>query len=125
MELALAGSAGPDLRRADSVENIDQLLVEMALRIQGRARRDLADVHAGEPFHSLELDKGPLASRPRPRPARDRLHVLQPIAFYYGDTLLPHPELVARLPLHRLIPGWASCSTAENILLWSPCQIGR
>src|SRR5438093_13477338 len=44
----------PYFRRADAVEDADQLFIEMLFRLQGVAGRNLGHVHAGNSFHAVK-----------------------------------------------------------------------
>ena len=67
--LAALRAGGPDFRRADTFENVNQFLVEVIFGIESAARRNFTDVHTGETFHSLKLNVRAAATRSFPRRA--------------------------------------------------------
>ncbi len=49
---------GPDLRQTGARQDVDQLVEQVLLRFEAACRPDLADGHARQTFHTLELDVG-------------------------------------------------------------------
>ena len=54
MHLTLLFAGGPKFGGADALDNVNQFFVEMVLRIESGAGRNLADVHSGETFHPFQ-----------------------------------------------------------------------
>src|SRR5439155_27054522 len=58
----------PQLRRALTVQDTNDFFVQMPFRLERVARRNLADVPAGDPLHAVQLNKCGLAAQARMRP---------------------------------------------------------
>src|SRR6185437_7869281 len=101
---ALLGALAPYLGRAMALQHADELLVQMALRLDGAAGRNLDDLDAGEALHADQLDEGGGRARQLPGPALGRPRVLHAIAAMDGDVLLLHPALIGGL-LHAPAGG--------------------
>jgi len=95
MHFTLLVAGRPNLGRAHALDDVDQLFIEMIFRIERAGGRDLADIHAGETFHTFEIDIGAAAARTLPRPKRQLAHVLYAITVHDRNTFFFQPELIA------------------------------
>src|ERR1043165_4718849 len=84
----------PHRRRAAAVEGEDHLLVELALRRELAAGRDLADVAVVRGARRLVVDEHALAAAPRPRLELARAQIGPVMRADDVETLLPHPARI-------------------------------
>ena len=82
-------------------ENDDHFFIEMFLRVQSAAGRNLADVHAGDPFHAVEIQERRLAACARPSRGADITHIFDAVAVDHRDAFLGHPAKVCGLVKSR------------------------
>src|SRR5581483_7386771 len=118
MHLAAVIAGRPDLRRAETGDDVDQLFVKMIFRVERAARRDLADVHAGEAFHAFEIDVGAPAAGALPRLERQLGHVFDAVAVDHRNPLFLEPHLVTGFALGHvsvLSPVWIENNRPEPL----------
>src|SRR5687767_6517201 len=110
MHFAFLFAGGPDLGRADALDDVDQLFIEMMFRIERAARRNLTDVHAGKTFHAFEIDVGTLAAGALPSFERQLGDILDAVTFEDWNPLFLEPHFVAGFSLrHDQCPLTSLC----------------
>ena len=91
LEHLLAPAFLPYFGGALTVENTDHLFVEMFLRLERAARRDLADVHAGHAFHAVKIYERCLAAGASPLRRREIPDIFDTISVDRRNILALHP----------------------------------
>ena len=97
---ALAGVV-PHAGRAAAVEDQDHLLVELALRRELAARRDLADIAVVGEARGVVVDVDAAAAAARPRLELDRAQVGHVMGADDVEAFAAHPAHIGRLLLGR------------------------
>jgi hypothetical protein len=87
----------PDFGRTVSFEHADELLVEMTLRRDGAAGRNLHHVHAGKALHAGQIDERAGRAGELPGLALDHARIVDAVAAMDRDILSRHPLLVSGL----------------------------
>ncbi|TMA12085.1 MAG: hypothetical protein E6J89_05830 [Deltaproteobacteria bacterium] len=96
-EYLLAAAFLPHFRGSLSTQNANHFFIKMFLRLERATGRDFSDVHAGHPFHPVQIDKSRFTSDPGPRFHLHFPHILHAIAVNDGYPLTLHPLEVSRL----------------------------
>ena len=95
----------PDLGGALAVENANHFFVQMALRIERAAGRNLTDIATGDSLHAMQLNECCLAAHARVRRDFQRAQIRHAVADVNRQALAFHPAdvtgfLVDRRDIH-------------------------
>ena len=101
VHLAAVIAGRPDFRRATAGDNVDQLFVQMIFGMERSARRNFADIHAGEAFHPFEIDVSTPASGSLPWLERQLGDIFNTEPADDGNSLFPQPQLVTGFALRH------------------------
>ncbi len=92
----------PNCRCAPSLENINQLFVELSLRLQALSSGNLAYVGAGCPSRPLHVDEGSLASGSLPMSQLNLFQILDKEGFDDRYALSPLPLVIVGNIVHYI-----------------------